>query len=225
MATPEFIGELVSRISEENYEQTLFDYRLWMKIGVTHRLIPDHQLRNAILENMRPELVYPSTSQLIHPATHLLVQLITDTEPNPVSPTHVQLYHLSLKDFFADNSVFYLRTNVENYRWRKFYTNVNFLAHWVNVGCLSVEDVRYHILQSLTFRPVPCFYQLCSLLILLKIAGATFAAYVDPSVMDRCLHVLKSGDFQSPAIATLAKVRAFCFSIKTDNKCTENRMS
>ena len=225
MAISEFLGGLVSRISEENYEKTLSDYRLWLKIGAARGWIPDDQLQNAILENMRPELVYPSSSQLIHPTTHLLVQLITDTEPNPVSPTHVQLCQSSLKDFFADNSAFYFRTSVHSSDWRKFYTNVNFLAHWVNVGCLNVEDVRDHILQSLTCRPVPGFYQLCSLLILLKIAGATFAAYVDPSVMDHCLRVLKSSGFSLPVFIALAKVRAFYLDVETSNICRGNRMS
>ena len=223
MAISEFLSKLVSRLSEENYEQTLSDYRFWMKIGITHGSIPDNQLHKVIWENTKPELVYPSSSQLIHPTTHRLLQFITDVEFNPASPTHVQLCNSSLNGFFADNTDFYFRTYFQDYEWSRFYANVNFLAHWVNVGCLNVEDVRDHILQSLTFRPVPSFYQLCSLLILLKIAGATFAAYMDPSVMGRCLHVLKSSDFQHPAIATLAKVRALCPSAKTGNKCRENR--
>ena len=210
---PKFLGNLVSHLSEENYERTLSDYRFWMKIGTTHGWIPDNQLQNDISENMQPHVVFsPPSPQLIHPTTHLLLKFITDVELNPVSSTHARLCHSSLKDFFTTLLDFDSRTKFECPELGRFYTNVNFLAHYVNLGYLNVEDVRDHILQSLTFRPDPDFYHWCSLLILLKIAGATFAAYVNPSVMDRCIHVLKSKNYQSLAVATLAKVRAFFLS-------------
>ena len=223
MAISKFLSNLVSCLSEENYEKKVSNYQLWMKIGLTHGWVPDNQLHNDIWENMRPDLVYPSSSQLIHPTTHLLVKFITDVEPNPGSPTLAQLCRSSLKGFFDDNSDFDPRTKFQNDDWVRFNTNANLLAHLVNGGYLNLEDVRDHILQSLIYRPIPWLYQLRSLVILLKIAGAAFAAYVDPSVMDRCLHVLKSGDLKHPAITTLAKVRSLCPSAKTGNKCRENR--
>ena len=227
MAISELLGRLVSSLSEENYEKTVFDYRFWMKIGATHGWIPDDQLHNDVWGNMRPELVYPSPStfHLIHPTTHLLLKFIADVEPNPDSPTRAQLCHSSLRGFFADNSDFYFRTQFQQDDWRRYYTNVNLLAHSVNEGYLNLEDVRDHILQSLTLQPIPSFCQLQSLIVLLKIAGATFAAYVDPPVMDRCLHLLKAGNLTVPVVAKLklAQVSPFLRD-KIGNKHRENRM-
>ena len=222
MGIPDVLGDLVSHLSEKNYEQTLLDYRLWTKIGVTHGWISEKQLENDIKGNMKPHLVYQENSyELIHPTSHLLLQFITDVELNPVSSTHARLCHSSLHDFFADNSSLDLWPNARsNNKLREFYTNVNLLAHLVNLGHVGVEDVQDHILQSLTFRPIPHGHQLCSLLILLKIAGATFAAYVDPSLMARCLDVLKSAEFGS-GIKTLAKVRVFFLKMTTGHGCRE----
>ena len=223
MGISNLLGNLVSHLSEKNYEQTLSDYRLWTKIGVTHGWISEEQLVNDIKGNMQPHLVYQAKSyyQLVHPTSHLLLQFITDVELNPVSSTHARLCHSSLHDFFADNSSLDLWPNTRsNNKLREFYTNVNLLAHLVNLGHVGVEDVQDHILQSLTFRSIPHGHQLCSLLILLKIAGATFAAYVDPSLMARCLDVLKSAEFGS-GIKTLAKVRVLFLKMTTGHGCRE----
>ena len=223
MGISNLLGNLVSHLSEKNYEQTLSDYRLWTKIGVTHGWISEKQLENDIKGNMQPHLVYQAKSydQLVHPTSHLLLQFITDVELNPVSSTHARLCHSSLHDFFADNSYLdFCPSAWGGDKMREFYTNVNLLAHFVNLGHVGVEDVQDHILQSLTFRPIPQNHQLCSLLILLKIAGATFAAYVDPSFMDRCLNVLKSAEYRS-GVETLAKVRVFFLKITTSHGCRE----
>jgi hypothetical protein len=57
-------------------------------------------------------------------------------------------------------------------------------------------------------------------MILLKISGATFAAYVDPSVMDRCCDLLKQSDLRSKLVlAELAEVRVLILTIKISYKC------
>ena len=223
MGIPDILGDLVSHLSEKNYEQTLSGYRLWTKIGATHGWISKKQLENDIKGNMQPHLVYQADSnyQLIHPTIHLLLQFITDVELNPVSSTHARLCHSSLYDFFADNSSLDLRSSTRSSdKLCKFYTNVNLLAHLVNLGHVGVEDVQDHILQSLTFIPLLYDYQLYSLLILLKIAGATFAAYVDPSFMGCCLNILKSTKFPS-RLDTLAKVSFSFLKMTTGHGCRE----
>ena len=214
-----FLNKLVLGLSEKNYDQTLSDYRLWMGIGVTHGWIPDDQLYNDILASMKPELVDPPSGQVIHGTSHLLVRFITDVGLDPVlstfvSGTHERLCHQSLKNFFAINLDFVMR-DASLPEFRRIYTDVNFLAHWANLGYLNVEDVRSHILQSLTFRPTTFTYQSNSLAVLLNISGATFAAYVDSSVMDRCCDVLKSVNPGSSWVAAgLAKVRTLILTMR-----------
>ena len=55
--------------------------------------------------------------------------------------------------------------------------------------------IRDHILQSLISHPKLYDHQADALIILLKLAGATFAAYADPSVVDRCFELLKHHKF------------------------------
>ena len=91
----------------------------------------------------------------------------------------------------------------------------NLVAHWVNLGYVELEDVRDHILQSLAFQPTVHPHQLNSLMILLKISGATFAAYVDPSVMDRCCDLLKPSNLSNKSVLfELAEVRALILTVK-----------
>ena len=225
MSISNFLEQLVLGLSEENYDQTLSDYRFWMKIGAAHGWIPSHQLSNDIAASTKPHLVDPFRGQLIHSTSHLLLQFITDVGRDPVLSTyasgaHEQRCHRSLSNFLANNLDFIPRNN--NMSWaelRSFYTNANFLAHWANLGYLDVEDIKYHILQSLTFQPTVHSYQLNSLGIFLKISGATFAAHVDPSVMDRCCDILKSADLgDSYVAAELVKVRILIQTVRKNHE-------
>lgn len=219
MSISAFLKELVSNLSEENYEKTLSDYRFWMKIGTTHGCALNNKLQDDILNNRKPDLVYPTSSRLIHPTSQRLLQFITDVEQHLVSPTHTRLSRSLLNEFFDRNLRLGSQSTIYSSELSSFYTNVGFLAHWVNLGYIGVEDVRDNILQSLTFRPVPLDHQLHSLLILLKIAGATFAVYVDPSIMDRCLNVLKSRSNMKSEVTALTKVRAFFSGIMISHEC------
>ena len=51
--------------------------------------------------------------------------------------------------------------------------------------------IRSRILQSLISHPELYYHQADALLILFKLAGATFEAYADVSVVDRCFELLK----------------------------------
>jgi hypothetical protein len=220
-----FLNKLVLGLSEKNYDQTLSDYRLWMGIGVTHGWIPNDQLYYDILASMKPESVDPPSAQVIHRTSHLLLRFVTEVGNDPVlsayvSGTHERLCHQSLKNFFTVNMGVILGNEVSTPELRKFYTDVNFLAHWVNLGYLNVKDVKNHILQSLTFKPTLYVYQSNSLAVLLKISGAIFAANVDPSVMDRCCDALKSANLGSTWVAAgLIKVRVLISTAKAIYEC------
>ena len=215
------LNALALGLSEDNYEQLLSEYRLWMKIGAAHGWINDDQLRSDIRAIMKPNLVYPSSNQFIHPTSHLLFRFITDIGLDPVLSTYASNVHdplcsESLERFFDRNLVLISDTRWDSSYFSEFYTSVNFLAHWVNLGYLCVEDVQDHILQSLTFQPTVCPHQLISLAIFLKISGATFAAYVDPSVMDHCCDLLESSNLT--IITGLAEVRVPILTIKINHE-------
>jgi len=72
-----------------------------------------------------------------------------------------------------------------------FLTNVNLIAHWANLGYVEEEVIRDQILQSLVSRPILHDHQVDALIILFKLAGATFGAYTDPSVVGCCFELLK----------------------------------
>ena len=211
MGLSSFLTELVRSLSENNYEQSLSEYRFWMKLGAAHGWVNDYQLCDDIRAAMKPDLVYPlSSSQFIHPTSHLLIRFITDVGLDPVLSTYAsnaqnRLCRESLERFVDRNVEFVSASGWNNSYVSEFYTSVNFLAHWANLGYLSIEDVQDYILQSLTFQPTVHSHQLISLVVFLKISGATFAAYVDPSVMDRCCDLIESGNFGSSLVG-LAKV-------------------
>ena len=165
--------------------------------------------------------------QLIHSNVHLLLQFITDAEIDPILSTyavglHNRLCRESLKLFFRQ-TLDYIPGEWEeptSEQLCEFYTRVNLIAHWVNLGYVKLEDVRDRILQFLAFQPTVHVHQLNSLMILLKISGATFAAYVDPSVMDRCRDLLQPSNLSDKFVLTeLAEVSALILMIKISYDC------
>jgi len=235
--------KLVYGISEENYDRTFSAYRFWIKLGTARGGVSNDQLYNDILGSVTtrnnwittPQLDYCNSAvhyngvnqyvprgQLIHGGARLLLRFITDAELDPALSTyaiglHDRLCRESLEQFFRQNLDYIPGGWGEpsSEKLCEFYTRVNLIAHWVNLGYVELEDVRDHILQSLAFQPTVHPYQLNSLIILLKISGATFAAYVDPSVMDRCCDLLKPSNLSGQLVPfELAEVRAPIFTVK-----------
>jgi len=230
--------KLLYGLSEANYGSTFSAYRFWIELGAAHGGVSNDQLYNDILSctTTGPDLVtlgwswgsstgtwrYTATGQPIHSNAHLLLRFTTDAELDPTLSTyaiglHDRLCRELLKQFFKQ-SLDYIS---EAEATPEFYTRVNFIAHWINLGFVSLEDVRDRILQSLTLQPTVYPHQLNSLTILLKISGATFAAYVDPSVMDRCCDLLKPSNLTADkkVLAELAEVRALMLMIKILYEC------
>ena len=188
---------------------------------------------NDILDNLRPKLItvpwleevrlegkrytsdtprdYITKGQLIHTGARRLLRFITDAEQDPVLSTyaiglHDRLCRESLELFFR-RTLDYISGSTKD-QLCQFYTRVNLIAHWVNLGYVKLEDVRDHILQPIIFQPTVHAYHLNSLMILLKISGATLAAYVDPSIMDRCCDLLRSSKpSKGTILPEFAKVR------------------
>ena len=234
---------LLCDLTEESYERTFSAYRFWIEIGATHGGISNHQLHNDILgvastmSNLitrpcqtNPQVVYNSvlqlgiTGQLILPNIHLLLRFITDVELDSALSTyavglHDRLCRESLEQFFRQ-TLDYVPGGADSWPSREFYTRVNLIAHWVNLGYVKLEDIRDRILQSLIFQPTVHPYQLNSLMILLKISGATFAAHVDPSVIDRCCDLLKPSNLSRKLVLfDLAEVRTPILSIEMIYEC------
>jgi len=247
MDTPWPSVKLLYSLSEENYDHKFSEYCFWIQLGAAHGGVSNHQLYNDVLSDtsMRPDLItvpwwkakeeysywsecpapqcMPS-GRLIHSNVHLLLRFITDAELDSALSTyaiglHDRLCRESLEKFFRQ-SLNYISGATPSDQLRGFYTRVNLIAHWVNLGYVKLEDVRDHILQSLTRQPTD--YRLNSLIILLKISGATFAAYVNPSVMDRCCELLKPSNLNGKLVLIeLAEVRALVLKARISYECLE----
>ena len=80
----------------------------------------------------------------------------------------------------------------------EFYADANLVAHWANLGYLEENAIRHRVLQSLISHPRLYDHQADALIILFKLAGATFEAYADPSVVNRCFELLKGHSYRGP---------------------------
>ena len=83
--------------------------------------------------------------------------------------------------------------------------------------------IRNHILQSLIDISHPKLYdhQADALVILFKLAGATFEAYADPSAVDRCFKLLKDSYSRGTVRGKLIQVRASPV-VKDDHQAQRN---
>ena len=93
----------------------------------------------------------------------------------------------------------------QDYVLSPFLADVNFIAHWANLGCLEESPIRNHILQSLISHPTLYSHQANALISLFKFAGATFEKYAGPSVVDRCFELHKSYYICSPMMDLLCR--------------------
>ena len=117
-----------------------------------------------------------------------------------------------LQEFFNSN-LRYIR-NKEQHCWsgesqERFSADANLIAHWANLGYVEETAIRNHILQSLTSHPLELYeHQADAFIVLLRVAGATFEAYANPSV-DRCFELLKKHCHPSSVHWGPIQVRAF----------------
>jgi len=187
------LDPVVSKLSDQNYTQSLDLYRLWFDIGQTYYHIPRDKIFNTIWSHRATNsTINLSNGKLINSAANLILRFASDAESDPILAPHSsglqsRLCAASLREFFRNN----LREAQGGARPHEIYEDANLIAHWVNLGYVKETSIRNHILQSLISHPTLHDHQVYLLIILFKLAGATFEAYADPSVVDRCFELLK----------------------------------
>ena len=187
-----------ANLSDQNYAESFDFYRFWFDIGHTYHQIPSDRIFHTIWSHRAMNSkIDPGTGQLIHSAADLILRFASDAESDHLLAPHSfrlqnRLSTKALQEFFSGN--------MSAVRGRGYpdYTVVNLIAHWANLGQIEEGVIRNHILQSLISHPTLHSHQAYALIILFKLAGATFEAYVDPSVLDRCFELLKNHRVYDP---------------------------
>jgi len=189
------LNRVVGRLSDQNYSQSFAFYRLWFNLGRKHLQIPSNGIFDTIWNSRAKSLAAFGDGGLTHPSAHLILRFARDAGSDQILAPHSsglqsRLSARLLRDFFNNNLEL-----VENGKTRGneggFYADVNLIARWANLGYVEEATIRHEILQSLISHPTLWDHQAGSLIILFKLAGATFEAYADPSVIDRCFELLK----------------------------------
>jgi hypothetical protein len=212
------LDSVVSKLSDENYEQSFALYRFWFDIGQTYHQIPSDLVSNAILSNRTTGSINAGRGELIHTTAHLTLRFANDVESDRILALHnaglqSRLCARILQDFFSNNLEIVWDAGIGHNTcyWactpEYFYANTNFVAHWANLGYVEETTIRDHILQSLITYPKLYDHQADALIILFKLAGATFEAYADPSTVDRAFELLKAHYTGKSVKRTLVQVR------------------
>ena len=196
----EALGLVVGELSDNNYTQSLEFYRFWLDTGRAYVQIPSDQIYDAIWNNRVSSSINPAYGRLIHSSAHLIPRFASDSESDHILAPHNselqnRLCTRSLREFSSNNLIVarHGRDAV-----REFYADANLIAHWANLGYVEEAAIRDHILQSLIAHPKLYDHQADALIILFKLAGPTFEAYADPSVVDRCFELLKGHNYTPP---------------------------
>ena len=189
------LRDLIEKLTEKNYDESFTQYCFWLGIGSAHgHITSNDQVNGDISRIALPGAL--KNSELIHPTTHFLVRFIRDIEADQrfyryTSRLHQERCASGLYRFFESN-LSLARSSSYGNTSNAFLTDVNLIAHWANLGCVEEEIIRDRILQSLISHPKLYEHQADALIVLFKLAGATFGAYADPPVVDRCIELLRS---------------------------------
>jgi len=211
------LGLVVRQLSDKNYAQSLARYRFWFSIFQTYHQPPPDQVFDSIWKN-RVGSITPASGQIIHSTIYLILRFATDAESDHILAPHSSglrshLCASSLREFFS-NGLAAARYRKNSYGdggpTREFCADVNLIAHWANLGYVEEAAIRDHILQSLISLPELYDHQADAIIVLFKLAGATFGAYADPSVVDRCFELLKHHYDNFPVKMWLVQVHTAC---------------
>ena len=187
---------LISRISEENYDESFARYRLLVQ--TSSQKYPD-QILDSLFDNRGTQGIENHYTKLIHSTAHLIVRFVGDAESDSVLGPYAiglqnRLCTKMLQEFFeSDMEIIQdIELNQGNIFRPQFIADANFIAHWANLGYIEESAIRNRVLQSLISHPGKLYrHQAVALVVLFKLAGATFEKYVDPSVIDRCFELLQ----------------------------------
>ena len=197
------LASAVKGLSDKNYEQSLDFYRLWFDIGCAHADIKPTQAFGDIwtYHCTNYSQVNPGGGQLFRPAAHLIVRFAGDLESDPViGPLSAGLQNRLcarlLQSFFGQGMIGAWQReggkDTRGYDWspselqdteRYVASDSNLIALWANLGYVEETVIRDRILQSLISFPKLYDHQADAMIILFKIAGATFEAYADSLVV------------------------------------------
>ena len=204
------LDSVIAKLSDENYAESFDFYRLWFDIGQTYyQIIAPDQVIDALWKGRTP--TNPTPGELIHSIARLIVRFASDAESDHILAPHSsglqsRLCTKSLQEFFSSNM-----TVAQEAGSRSSFTvskNANLIAHWANLGHVEEATIRNHILQSLISHSKLYEHQAEALIILFKLAGATFETYAGPLVVDRCFKLLKDRYARDSVKGRLVKVRA-----------------
>ena len=191
------LGLVIRNLSDKKYAESFASYRFWLDMGQTYYQTPPGQIFDVIWNNRAEStsIALGSNTQLIHSTAHLIVRFASDAESGhplvPYSPgLQSRLCARSLREFLRNNVAAVWSGSSGNCSG-DFYADANLIAHWANLGYVEEAAIRNHILQSLISQPGLWNHQVDALIILFKLAGATFEAYADPSVINHCFELLK----------------------------------
>ena len=223
------LGSVVEKLSDQNYEQSLALYCLWFDIGLTYcQITPQDQVFNDTLKifNKGSAAVSPKDGKLFHPTVHLVIRFASDAESDrtlaPHSPgLQSRLCARNLQWFFEINAG--CGCSPHDSWVNTLISRANLIAAWANLGYVEESAIRSHILQPLISEPFPKLqdYNADGIIVLFKIAGATFGAYVDPSVVDRCFELLKNHYSLNTVKGRLVQVRV-AHIVEGGNRVDEN---
>ena len=185
------LQKLVGNISEQNYDETLAQYCFWLDLGTAHGHIHKDQVDS---DAWRIAWSNPSVNdgiQLVHPTLGLFFQFIGDMEDKIESQCASDYHKKRCTEVVAECLEQNLGIVESGWHAGTFLTKINLIARWANFGYVEEAVIRNHILQSLSSHPKLHKHQADALIILFRLAGATFNAYVEPSTFERCFQLLQ----------------------------------
>jgi len=198
------LRSVVCGLSDRNYAQSLDFYRFWFDVAQAYHQTPSDQILDAIWNNRGTGGISSDHGPLTHSTAHLILRFAGDVAEldhtlTPHGPgLQSRLCTRSLQEFFSKNMEIVRRGGWVDPTMTEFYAGTTFIAHLANLGYVEEATIRNHVLQSLISHHGLYDHQADALIILFKLAGATFGAYTDSTVVDRCFELLKGHSHNPP---------------------------
>ena len=214
MGIQQGLSPTIQALSDQNYDQPFAFYRLWFDIARAHSEIsPIKSLTLSGTTEGRVRYNLRSANSFTPLLPRLFVSRVMQNRVvfflHSVS-LRIRLCTRFLIEFFKDRVAWHVEYGDGSWLggdWDRFYICANFVAHSANLGCADESVIRVHILQPLASHQKLYNHQADGLVILLRLAGATFEKYADHSVVDRFFELLE-GQYGNNAVkAPLIQVR------------------
>ena len=206
----------ISSLSGEHYEQSLDHFRLWFRIGQKYSQNHSDLIFDAICGSRSKGSWSYGDLFRGHSIGPLIPRFVNDVELDPVFAPYsaglLSRFCARVVQEFFDNNVETMDTGAD-LASLAFYVDVNLVACCANLGYIEEDMIRDYILQSLISHSKLHDHQADALAILFKIAGATFEAYVDPTIVDRCFQLLKNHTYKCVYSERIGLIQVGTFSV------------